>query len=66
MKIEVDSHESRHRLISRRVVPEIKKTYTEQGFLFYPPMTPKAIDAFVKADKNRWKGYVAEAGITPT
>jgi tripartite-type tricarboxylate transporter receptor subunit TctC len=46
--------------------PEVKKTYTDQGFLFYPPMAPQDIDAFVKADKKRWQGYVQEAGITPS
>ncbi|HTJ98261.1 MAG TPA: tripartite tricarboxylate transporter substrate binding protein [Bordetella sp.] len=45
--------------------PAIQKTYEEQGFLIYPPATPKEIDAFVKADKARWKGYVEAAGITP-
>ncbi|ANN67306.1 Bug family tripartite tricarboxylate transporter substrate binding protein [Bordetella bronchialis] len=46
--------------------PGIQKTYTEQGFLAYPPATPGEIDAFVKADKARWKGYVEAAGITPS
>lgn len=45
--------------------PNVRKTYVEQGFLIYPPATPKEIDAFVKADKARWKGYVETAGITP-
>lgn len=46
--------------------PSIQKTYVDQGFLIYPPATPKEIDAFVKADKVRWKGYVEAAGITPS
>lgn len=46
--------------------PEIKKTFAEQGFLTYPPATPQEIDAFVKHDKQRWKGYVEAAGITPS
>ncbi|OZI18963.1 hypothetical protein CAL26_14930 [Bordetella genomosp. 9] len=46
--------------------PIVQKTYREQGFLTYPPATPKEIDAFVKADKARWKGYVEAAGIVPS
>ncbi|AOB31497.1 hypothetical protein AKI39_13570 [Bordetella sp. H567] len=46
--------------------PIVQKTYREQGFLTYPPATPKEIDAFVKADKARWKAYVEAAGITPS
>ncbi|MBV7481830.1 tripartite tricarboxylate transporter substrate binding protein [Bordetella sp. BOR01] len=46
--------------------PAVQKTYTDQGFLTYPPATPKEIDAFVKQDKLRWKGYVEAAGITPS
>ncbi len=46
--------------------PIVQKTYREQGFLTYPPATPQEIDAFVKADKARWKGYVEAAGITPS
>jgi tripartite-type tricarboxylate transporter receptor subunit TctC len=47
-------------------LPIVRKTYMEQGFLTYPPATPKEIDAFVKQDKVRWKAYVEAAGITPS
>ncbi|MBO1111851.1 Bug family tripartite tricarboxylate transporter substrate binding protein [Bordetella petrii] len=46
--------------------PAVQKTYAEQGFLTYPPATPEEIDAFVKQDKLRWKGYVEAAGIKPS
>jgi len=46
--------------------PSIQKTYVEQGFLTYPPASPKEIDAFVKEDKRRWQGYVKTAGIEPS
>jgi tripartite-type tricarboxylate transporter receptor subunit TctC len=46
--------------------PAIRKTYVDQGFLTYPAATPGEIDAFVKEDKRRWKGYVEAAGITPS
>ncbi|MCD0501671.1 Bug family tripartite tricarboxylate transporter substrate binding protein [Bordetella petrii] len=46
--------------------PSVQKTYTQQGFLTFPPASPQEIDAFVKADKLRWKGYVEAAGIKPS
>lgn len=46
--------------------PAIRKTYVEQGFLTYPPASPQEIDAFVREDKLRWKGYVETAGIAPS
>lgn len=46
--------------------PAIQETYTNQGFLVYPPATPKEVDAFVKHDKLRWKGFVEAAGIKPS
>jgi tripartite-type tricarboxylate transporter receptor subunit TctC len=46
--------------------PVVVKTYMDQGFLTYPPATPKEVDAFVKQDKVRWKAYVEAAGITPS
>lgn len=45
--------------------PAIQQVYVDQGFLTYPPASPGEIDAFVKADKKRWQGYVEAAGITP-
>ncbi|MDM9559939.1 MULTISPECIES: Bug family tripartite tricarboxylate transporter substrate binding protein [Bordetella] len=46
--------------------PSVQDTYMKQGFLVYPPASPAEIDAFVKQDKLRWKGYVEAAGITPS
>jgi tripartite-type tricarboxylate transporter receptor subunit TctC len=42
-----------------------QQVYSQQGFVVYPPASPAEIDAFVKADKKRWEGYVKTAGITP-
>lgn len=46
--------------------PEVQKTYTEQGFLVYPPATPAEVTAFVRNDKKRWEGYVKMAGVQPS
>ncbi|WP_454689934.1 Bug family tripartite tricarboxylate transporter substrate binding protein [Achromobacter aloeverae] len=46
--------------------PKVQQVYAEQGFLLYPPATPKEVAAFVQQDKARWKGYVEAAGITPS
>lgn len=47
-------------------LPETRETYEQQGFLTYPPASPEEIDAFVRQDKARWKGYVETAGIQPS
>ncbi len=46
--------------------PKVQRIYAEQGFLLYPPASPKQVEAFVLQDKARWKGYVEAAGISPS
>ena len=42
--------------------PEFKKRMTAQGYTLY---TPPDVDAFVKAEIQRWPALLAKAGMKP-